>query len=412
MLVHGLSQNSDSVVYLIFLFLDVQEHSELFPGDSQKKLSNKAEDQPEINKMEDRCKEASTFFALYDVETVGNKLYIKRKTTVGSQKGTQTCDQLKTDKISTQMRKQVNAEANVHRNSSNVGRQEWREAGDEMANCNVLPEKTENKRVECFSSDDKSSGNEKIVITQTPIKKLTSIITAVSEGENKHLLKKKQGNYDDIKARGSSSTENKCSMPSKSNINNASSSQKDKQTERKVYEFRERTTKVINQQVQDYLGIRDEKTLNKGRLDHQIHQTSVCSPIVSKAGELLCSSKNEVLTKQGEPKLYNLVNTYSCKDTSQNVGPLNYYRKSSLQEKIARIHRENCIVIPKQWKDWKEENSNKTTKGQLEPKLMEVPPIVLKRVPSATDDLVNKNASCTSEVSRQYVVPLKKRKQY
>lgn len=57
MLVHGLSQNSDSVVYLIFLFLDVQEHSELFPGDSQKKLSNKAEDQPEINKMEDRCKE-------------------------------------------------------------------------------------------------------------------------------------------------------------------------------------------------------------------------------------------------------------------------------------------------------------------------------------------------------------------
>lgn len=412
MLVHGLSQNSDSVVYLIFLFLDVQEHSELFPGDSQKKLSNKAEDQPEINKMEDRCKEASKFFALYDVETVGNKLYIKRKTTVGSQKGTQTCDQLKTDKISKQMRKQVNAEANVHRNSSNVGRQEWREAGDEMANRNVLPENTENKRRECFSSDDKSSGNEKIVITQTPIKKLTSIITAVSEGENKHLLKKKQGNYDDIKARGSSSTENKCRMPSKSNINNASSSQKDKQTERKVYEFRERTTKVINQQVQDYLGIRDEKTLNKGRLDHQIHQTSVCSPTVSKAGELLCSSKNEVLTKQGEPKLYNLVNTYSCKDTPQNVGPLNYYRKSSLQEKIARIHRENCIVIPKQWKDWKEENSNKTTKGQLEPKLMEVPPIVLKRVPSATDDLVNKNASCTSEVSRQYVVPLKKRKQY
>lgn len=87
MLVHGLSQNSDSVVYLIFLFLDVQEHSELFPGDSQKKLSNKAEDQPEINKMEDRCKEASKFFALYDVETVGNKLYIKRKNHSRKSKG-------------------------------------------------------------------------------------------------------------------------------------------------------------------------------------------------------------------------------------------------------------------------------------------------------------------------------------
>lgn len=366
--------------------------------------------------MKGRSKEAFKFFSLYDVETVGNKLYIKRKTTVGSQEGNQTCDQLKTraDKKSRERRKQVSAEANVHRNSSNVGMQEEgraAKAADEMADRNVLPENTEHKIRECFSSDGKSE-NEKIVITQTPIKKLTSIITAVSEGENKHLLKKKQGNCEDIKARGSSSTENKCSIPSKSNISNASSIQKDQQTERKVYEFRERTTNVINQQVQDYLGIRDEKTSNKGRPQHQIYQTSVCSPIVSGAGELLSSSKNEVLTKQGEPKMYNLVNTYSCKTNYPNVGPLNYYRKSTLQEKISRIHRENCIVIPKQWKDWKEENSNNVASEQLESKLMDVPPVVLKRVPNETDDLVNRNASCTSEVSRQYTVPLKKRKQY
>lgn len=364
--------------------------------------------------MEDRSKEASNFFSLYDVETVGNKLYIKRKTTGGSHEGNQTCDQLKTrtDKMSRQRGKQVNAEATyVHRNSSNVEMQEGGKAADEMANRNVLLENTENKRRECFSSDGKS-GNEKVVITQTPIKKLTSIITAVSAGENKHLLKKKQGNNLDIKARGSPSKENKCSMPSKSNINNASSIQKDQQTERKVYEFRERTTKVINQRVRDYLGIRDEKTSNKVRTQHQIHQASVCSPTVSGAGELLSSSKNEVLMEQDEPKMYNLVNTYSCKTNYPNVGPLNFYWKSSLQEKIARINRENCIVIPKQWKDWKEENSTKVTKEQLEPKLREVPPMVLKRVPNATDDLVNRNASCTSEVSRQYTVPLKKRKQY
>lgn len=363
--------------------------------------------------MEDRSKEASNFFSLYDVETVGNKLYIKRKTTGGSHEGNQTCDQLKTrtDKMSRQRGKQVNAEANVHRNGSNVEMQEGGKAADEMADRNVLLENTENKRRECFSSDGKS-GNEKVVITQTPIKKLTSIITAVSAGENKHLLKKKQGNNEDIKARGSSSKEDKCSMPSKSNINNASSIQKDQQTERKVYEFRERTTKVINQRVRDYLGIRDEKTSNKVRPQHQIHQASVCSPTVSGAGELLSSSKNEVLMEQDEPKMYNLVNTYSCKTNYPNVGPLNFYWKPSLREKIARINRENCIVIPKQWKDWKEENSTKVTKEQLEPKLREVPPIVLKRVPNATDDLVNRNASWTSEVSRQYTVPLKKRKQY
>lgn len=33
-----------------------------------------------------------------------------------------------------------------------------------MVNCNVLLENIENKRVECFSFDDKLLGNEKIVI--------------------------------------------------------------------------------------------------------------------------------------------------------------------------------------------------------------------------------------------------------
>lgn len=34
--------------------------------------------------MEDKCKEVFKFFVLYDVEIVGNKLYIKRKIIVGS----------------------------------------------------------------------------------------------------------------------------------------------------------------------------------------------------------------------------------------------------------------------------------------------------------------------------------------
>lgn len=59
-----------------------------------------------------------------------------------------------------------------------------------MVNCNVLLENIENKRVECFSFDDKLLGNEKIVIIQIFIKKLISIIIVVFE-ENKYLLKKK-----------------------------------------------------------------------------------------------------------------------------------------------------------------------------------------------------------------------------
>ena len=358
------------------------------------KTKDKCDEQTKLKVREERPREKPDVVTMFDVTAKGNKLFIKRKIierAALSQDEVQFCKEpnIQKAKKGSHGRKRSIVESNVHK-STKEDQTQVETVNDKITNPGAVPEKVKNKIRDCISSykwfQEKAKDSDKIVVTQTPIKKLTSIISAVAEGENAHLLKKKlpdcPGNSFPA-GHDLTSAENEDKTSSKSSNISTACNQQEQQTKRKVYEFRDRSTP------------------NPG--------IEGCIKVPTNRNS--CGSATNM---QEKSSTHRLVNTYSCKESSPlNLGSFINNRKSSLQEKIAKLHRENCIVIPKLWKGLQKED----------PKFMNSYEGVVSNALSAQHTVANFEAkeegnqnsgtvTLYPKIAQLYTIPLKKRKQY
>ena len=395
-----MSEPLGSCLILIYsLIVELPEDAQP-PGNLETVKLEKTKDtydgQTELKVREERPREKPDVVTMFDVTAKGNKLFIKRKVIERAALGqdeVQFCKEpnIQKAKKGSHGRKRSMVESNVHK-STREDQTQVETVNDKITNTGAVPEKVKNKIRECISSykkfQEKAQDSDKIEVTQTPIKKLTSIISAVAEGENAHLLKKKQqdcpGNsfpagHDLTRAENGDKTSSKSS-----NISTACN-QQEQQTKRKVYEFRDRSIGTLNPDIEGCI----KGTTNRNS----------------------CGSATNLQEKSSQ---HRLVNTYSCKNASQlNIGSIINNRKPSLQEKIAKLHRENCIVIPKLWKDSQKED----------PKFRNSCEGVVPNALSAQHSVANFEAkeegnqnygtvALYPKIAQLYTIPLKKRKQY
>ena len=395
-----MSEPLGSCLILIYsLIVELPEDAQP-PGNLETVKLEKTKDtydgQTELKVREERPREKPDVVTMFDVTAKGNKLFIKRKLIERAALGqdeVQFCKEpnIQKAKKGSHGRKRSMVESNVHK-STREDQTQVETVNDKITNTGAVPEKVKNKIRECISSykkfQEKAQDSDKIEVTQTPIKKLTSIISAVAEGENAHLLKKKQpdcpGNSfpagNDL-----TSAENGDKTSSKSSNISTACNQQEQQTKRKVYEFRDRSIGTLNPDIEGCI----KGTTNRNS----------------------CGSATNLQEKSSQ---HRLVNTYSCKNASPlNIGSIINNRKPSLQEKIAKLHRENCIVIPKLWKDdQKEDPKFRNSYEGVVPNALSAQHSVAN---FETKEEGNQNYGTVAlypKIAQLYTIPLKKRKQY
>ncbi|XP_061183331.1 uncharacterized protein LOC133191601 [Saccostrea echinata] len=262
---------------------------------------------------------------------------VQDRTVIGKECKNQICEKPKMDVTRKRgRRKQNNIETSVQcQKNQETGRRQKRKNGETAPPVSSAS----NKDKPSFNSQNSGQGTVKIVISQTPIKKLTNIVAAVTKNENTFKLKRKYQGLDGDKTKDKNSTEIKCTVVAESN-NTQGRQQINQQSSRKFYRFKNQSKEAV------------------------VHQSSVHrsrghrkSPVVSVCATADLQTANCTQSPAQQTQVTTMYNSALCMSPALNVNSQMHCRRSSIQEKIASVYRKNCIIIPKEWKKWKEDTS-------------------------------------------------------
>ncbi|XP_055997454.1 uncharacterized protein LOC125646135 isoform X2 [Ostrea edulis] len=293
----------------------------------------------------------------------------KQKAVMDKDKKSQTCVKSK-KKVTKKRRKRKLIGATAHRKRSKGTKTRRMETVPRSA-ADGAPNPKSMGGSGCVKPDDRivSSGKEasERVITQTPIQKLTNIIAAVAERENNFFLKRKRINtfghtIYDVDA---SSSGKQVRRSAKKN-NTAGRQEGQRPEKRKFYRFI--NPEIVSSPVTHQSPGLSHPILNS-TLTRSLQKSPVMSPcapsLLSAAGNVTRSPqmiplraptamKSATIPAQ-PPQLTTLYNPTNVTGSPVLGVSFSSNRRGSIAEKIASVYRENCIVIPKEWKEWTED---------------------------------------------------------
>jgi hypothetical protein len=323
----------------------------------------------------------------------------KQDTAMGKNEKYQMCSQSR-NKVAKKKQKREHIGAETHRRERKKAAREQRR---ETNSADGAPDPKSVGAIGCVSLVDTTENDErkasKMEVTQTSIKKLTNIVTAVAEGNSTFFLNRMHTNdvghtVYDVDASNSGKQDTRSIRKS----NTEEKQQGDQSAKRRVYRFvsRENTRQspgavvptsaptttftahqspdvMVPTPVRDralqYLGSLVCKTsFIEGNQNSPVMPPCAPSPLnaagnapgsprIPLTAPLATKSANEIQVPARPSQLSSVHSPCNVSGAAKFKVKAQRNRKSPIDQKIASVYRRNCIVIPKEGKEWTEEFS-------------------------------------------------------